>query len=339
MEKPPISFPPEIESADEISEKKKGLIRRLGELTKRNKGITSFILASVMGSAMFGDKIGMEVSSLVLSQEEGHKVTQSERQIADKISHEIGPVNMWKIERLNSIKSEAERAQYIEEHDKEPLRVSGFDKSGEAGMKSEEVEAIIESLPKAYRFDAPAVSYEDKKISMQRVYGKGMAKDGAYAAADADSNKIIFGPMARNDFETSLFALFHEEGHLKDWDTDKALTLDERMELVQEVIDRVNASDRYQSPEVEAIESSDEQYSLNYKTKEYWAEITAAYFSPGEYKLLSSKDRNVVEGFIHKTDPHFGDSERTGVTKTLSRIFLRRYPDSNYDPFTGKKLK
>jgi hypothetical protein len=143
MEKPPISFPPEIESADEISEKKKGLIRRLGELTKRNKGITSFILASVMGSAMFGDKIGMEVSSLVLSQEEGHKVTQSERQIADKISHEIGPVNMWKIERLNSIKSEAERAQYIEEHDKEPLRVSGFDKSGEAGMKSEEVEAII----------------------------------------------------------------------------------------------------------------------------------------------------------------------------------------------------
>ena len=72
--------------------------------------------------------------------------------------------------------------------------------------------------------------------------------------------------------------------------TNRALTPQERMTLVQEVVNRVNSRDRFKSSYVEGINNPDKKIQLSEKAGEYYAEITAAYFETSG-SLLSEKDK------------------------------------------------
>jgi len=150
------------------------------------------------------------------------------------------------------------------------------------------------------------------------------------AHATTELNEIVFSTGARGIYGEYLSAVFHESAHLKDWQSNKALTLEERMNLAQEVIDRVNSPDRFRSAYVELINNPDKQKELRIKAEEYYAEITRAYFDRSHF-FLPQRDRHIIEQMIHETDPAFTerDGENVGdkIEELVSAKFHTDMPD------------
>jgi hypothetical protein len=249
-------------------------------------------------------------------------LTDAEARMDYKLKEEIGENSVIEIEMLDSVKNDVDRARYIAENDKGSLRVEGFENSVEHryGASNEDMKAIIESMPKMYQVDAPAVRYEDKeKTEALAKYGQRRSEWAKIAYHSPSENEIVFTSTIKSDFLLAAETILHEEAHSKDWKTNKALTVDERMELIQEVIDRVNAPDRYRSSYVESIHNPNPKENLRIKTEEYYAELTMAYFLPDKYKLLSQKDKDIIGGVIHETDPSFKESDREKVWGAISK--------------------
>ncbi|MFA5954153.1 MAG: hypothetical protein WC817_01280 [Patescibacteria group bacterium] len=103
----------------------------------------------------------------------------------------------------------------------------------------------------------------------------------------------------------------HETGHANDWINDKELSLQERLDLLHGVHQRLIDTNRYRDPEVDGIqyyESANDGTSdgLHKSAKEYWAEIVATYFTNPEF--LRSKFPNdfaLVDQQARRNDPSF----------------------------------
>jgi hypothetical protein len=329
MEKPPILS--RVEDVP-VSERRKGLLEKLGQAARRNKTVIAIVLASEMalGTSLWLQEakksLPTENTVSFLEFQEGHPVTQSEQKMAEKLEREVGLETLERIEELDSIKTDADRAKYIMESDTGHLRVSGFNVLAEKydGPSNEEMETVIRSLPKMYQIHAPAVRYEDKEEKLPERYG--LSGKGGKEAAHADplKNEIVFSAGIRNEYFFTLSTILHEEAHFKDWETNRAMTLDERMKLAQEVIDRVNARDRFLSSYVESIRNPDKQTELGTKAGEYYAEITEAYFMPNSGSLLSQKDRKIVEEVLHQTDSTYKKHDRKKSEDVMVQLLISR---------------
>lgn len=154
-------------------------------------------------------------------------------------------------------------------------------------------------------------------------------------------NEIVFSAGSRGvEYTFLLHSIIHEEAHRKDWETNRALTLEERMTLAQEVIDRVNSPDRFKSAYVEEINNSSKVIQLYDKAVEYYAEITAAYFDSAGF-LLPEKDKQIVEQVNRKADPTFERSERRRTSAAVGMLSEHHYQKTESvvrDPTTGREI-
>ena len=176
----------------------------------------------------------------------------------------------------------------------------------EGQMERGDVRGLLNSYPAGWVYgEVSKIEYRNEKMALGDQYGMPGAEALA-TCSEAFENRshIVFYAPANNHAKSAIHgALSHELGHANDWERDNEMEIEERLDLLKAIGERIHAPDRFQSGYVEKISNAD-KYLENYsKATEYWAEITAQYFTdPGQ---LNIKDAQLVQRHIQKTDPHF----------------------------------
>jgi hypothetical protein len=129
---------------------------------------------------------------------------------------------------------------------------------------------LNETLPKGFRRNINTVRYKKIKgrLDMSYFIPRGVADNTVSdntAAGDANRHYgeiNIYNTEPERDTERSLtdrkqyvvnHILMHEIFHLEDWVSNDLLTVDEKIELYENIINRLKSPDRYKSGYVESI--------------------------------------------------------------------------------------
>lgn len=150
----------------------------------------------------------------------------------------------------------------------------------------------------------------------------GSAKDGEIAGTHNRTTKLIhFYPKTKEMYSSSFDHLAnHEAAHANDWLTDDTLTASERIAVLFQVAERITAPDRYKSSYVESIEMKDAQTTQRIRCHEYFAEISAVYFTRPD--TLHIKDYRIVDSVVRRNDPNFDFDKARAVRYAAMGIDL-----------------
>ncbi|MBI3633438.1 MAG: hypothetical protein HY226_04050 [Candidatus Vogelbacteria bacterium] len=205
-----------------------------------------------------------------------------------------------------------------------PIEVLGFEKFDIPGAVIKKI--VEETLPSSISFNVRKITYVDRSIPMPESYGKKVTRVRA-AHFDGAEGELLVSRGAKGFpewwFVNSI--IIHELGHASDWHENGSLSIEEKLQLLQEISTRVKSPDRYISSYVEAIENEDKSLEWKEKTIEYFAEIVCAYLSD-EYVKLPGADRKIVWDLIKKFDPKF-DREAALVKR---RAIVNRLMESYF---------
>ncbi len=209
---------------------------------------------------------------------------------------------------LESIKTPDERKQLEEIN----LRIENFSEMfAELGMQDVEMNEILGTFPIEFLSNMNSISFENvhKKMNAKK-YGETNAHKEASGEADSNdrSVKIFAGALEGGKIWITNDLIAHELAHLNDWDTNKLLTLEERLELLNKILERLNSEDRYQSSYVESITNDNKQYEKYSKAQEYYAEIMEVYFSVNGPISLPEADRAIAREVIYKLNPQYNEN-------------------------------
>jgi hypothetical protein len=138
------------------------------------------------------------------------------------------------------------------------------------------------------------------------------------SSPDKENTIRLFNYTKDMNMVEILKNLSHEVGHANSWETDNELSLEERVDLLLDVVNRVQSKDRFYSAYVEAIHNKDTRQKLYDKTTEYWAEIYSAYLTNPE--SLNYKDFNLVDKIVKKSDPNFKPKTKKGVLEAIKEL-------------------
>lgn len=141
----------------------------------------------------------------------------------------------------------------------------------------------------------------------------------------AINSDVYLGDLS--DYFKETFA--HEAGHANDWESRSDLSLTERAQMLELVLNRVNSTDAYSDKSLndgldywrsydDGTESGKER-----AVSEYWAVICAAYFvDPSKLKSESPSDFALVEKYIKRSDPNFDifDKERGAYNQFTGEV-------------------
>lgn len=161
------------------------------------------------------------------------------------------------------------------------------------------------------------MEYYGKKFRGEKA-GAYTPKFGSFIAVNADEEEMRH--LSKLDLAKSLdFKFGHEVGHNNDWETNKDLNIIERMELLKEILDRMESDKPFRSAWAELfneqdyyqkIENSDKNKMKYLQAKEYWAEICEHYFGVPEWmREQYPEDYLLVEEYVKKTDPSYNPIE------------------------------
>ncbi len=184
-----------------------------------------------------------------------------------------------------------------------------------------------------------SVLYSNNLVGMEH-YGKKFKgvksgdytpKLGSFISVNASEEEVTH--LSKLDLAEGLdFKFGHEVGHNNDWETNKDLDIVERMQLLKEVLDRMESKKPFLSAQAELfneqdyyqkIENSDRNKMKYLQAKEYWAEICEHYFGMPEWMQEQyPKDYLLVEKYVKKTDPSYNPIE---VKSKRSRILENNY--------------
>lgn len=150
-----------------------------------------------------------------------------------------------------------------------------------------------------------SVTQADTTIMMDKSYGIDGIEAAHCATDEHGHSRILLSNGARREsmLWNTLELLPHEVAHANDWLRDSEMTLDERIQLLYDVVKRVDAPDRWKSVYVEEIKNEDPQLQTYKRSIEYFAEISAAYMHTPD--KLNKKDFDIVDRAIRRTDPNF----------------------------------
>ncbi len=294
-----------------------GIPRKLKRVA-RLIAITQLVVGSIIGSVIgteLGNEIGARIEEEITeTQVEAEVETLSERELElyNSIWREVGS-GADRMLLLESIKDpdERKRLEGIE------LRIENFSEMfAELGVQDVEMGKVLGTFPMEFLSNMNSISFENihKEINTEK-YGKAYAnKEAAGEANSSDRSVKIFAGALKNEkiwITNDLIA--HELAHLNDWDTNKLLTLEERLELFNKILERLNSEDRYQSSYVESITNDNKQYEKYSKAQEYYAEIMEAYFSVNGPMSLPEADRAIAGGVIKKLNPQYDENAMLSV--------------------------
>ncbi len=186
----------------------------------------------------------------------------------------------------------------------------------ELAPESRKINFTIEDLDKHIKTNFPKnwfsqdkvdtinISNQENNLSEQYNLGEDSKTLAFY---NTDQDKITFNEfqdLHEKNINEFISTLAHESAHANDWRTSKELSLNQRLDIMVKVKDRLLAKDRYISGYVEAINNKDEKEETVLKSEEYFAEICGEYFTHGPSRL-DNKDIEIIEEVIQANDPEY----------------------------------
>lgn len=178
------------------------------------------------------------------------------------------------------------------------------------------IRKVLGVLPKTWvEGEITRINTDGKIVDLPESYGIKGAKEAANAFTGLDGTTEITFHQADEGVDSRWVlsdGLPHEIAHANDWDNDANLDFKRRLDLLQSVAERVQSSDRYLSSYVEGISNKDSQLELYQKAKEYWAEISTAYFTDPD--RLADADYLIVDDAIMDAEPDYNPD---GVEKRI----------------------
>ena len=188
-------------------------------------------------------------------------------------------------------------------------RVSALE--GEDGILNEQAfkDILVKTFPQGWvRNEVLSIrQIDEEKAESKRSDAKGLEGweviAGIRHGAGHWGQIRLYSPIKEYKLFSVLGFIAHELGHANDWEHDNEMSIEERMDMLLAVSERLQAEDRFYSHYVESIENENPQAELYLKAKEYWAMICEQYYR--EPLMLSIEDALLVEEHIKKSDPDF----------------------------------
>jgi hypothetical protein len=199
-------------------------------------------------------------------------------------------------------------------------------------LKKEHLEKIIaETYPKGWFTEEVRhiLITADTTGSSMAHYGMKGSEGGHFSQKGGEI--VLRAQIMKDDPQYTLSLIAHESAHANDWNSNENMSTVERLDLLLQVGQRLNDSDRFISSYVQKINSPNKAFEKYYKATEYWAEICEEYFMYGK-KNLSPKDIRLVERIIKKKDQQF-DADRA-IAKRIQILQEEVYkkPRGSFSP-------
>src|SRR3989344_7480930 len=197
----------------------------------------------------------------------------------------------------------------------------------EADASSKDIKSYLEKgYPKEWLSNVRGVRLVPFELDVPAEYGlkdaggKGSAKVIAYVEkrGELGGSSIVFSKEIKNFFS----ATSHEMGHANDWLARTDLSDEYRINLLYNVVKRVESPDRFKSAYVESINNKDSGKQLMHKATEYFAEIVAEYLNnPKEAKTkLAPADLTLVEQHLKVSATNFNLEQAVIAREARGRI-------------------
>ena len=313
------------------------------EFLKRSKKLAMLITYG----AIIGSGAGIQAQSSaedpfapIKDEEQYQRIVEAREQ---KIIRECGEATFNQVVKLDSIKSKEERKDKLKYGGH--LNLQGFETAPTLDVLSTADESAIQIINDAYNYlpegmrsktqEILAVRYQKNQPTYVSYIGK---KNQFITEADFDRSTKVMHFYGAASLLTALEyeqTEFHELVHNNDWETNRLMTLLERINLFSAVLDRVDSSDRFKSPEVENIQYTDPQELKYRQAKEYLAVIFAQYLE--NKKLLPLPDRRIVEYYISVMDSN-PDKYKTSISPVgLRYLVIRDLLKKTNDPDSFSK--
>ncbi|MES3005096.1 MAG: hypothetical protein V4690_03230 [Patescibacteria group bacterium] len=243
----------------------------------------------------------------------GNDPSPSKEEVLRRIEEETGVY--FRIRDVNSIATPEERPERIDSMGE--IAIEGFE---DFEISNETVREILEkTMPQGFLRNIRSIKYKDVDLPMPSVYGRNLATSSKQAGNASDYRKsitILKGAKESSKHWIVHHLIPHEVFHLQDADSNFLLTVDERIELYEKLIERVRSTDRFKSGYVEKVDNEDKKTELRVKVSEYFAEIGSVYLSP-DYHLLPEADKEIIRSLIEKIDPDFDRVEALNIRRGL----------------------
>ncbi len=182
---------------------------------------------------------------------------------------------------------------------REGPRIESSIKSMGLEVKEKELRAILKTYPESWIKHISSIKQDEAKIKELSSLSKSGLKGEGYETGAlvelSSSGKyrlFISDTFAFLKTQEMVETLSHEIAHAGF-----------SAELLDKILVRLEAEDRFKSPYVESIKNPDEGTETAIRMHEYWAEICKQYFNNAEN--LNKKDFEIIEERIKKENPGF----------------------------------
>lgn len=202
--------------------------------------------------------------------------------------------------------------------------------AGIPGFDEAKLNEFLAKYPREYlKGSLSGIKYEPKINIRNNMEILGEAKGydmDSLLNPDTRTPVTIYDTSQGVDMDSVLEVFEHELGHANDWQNNHLLTSAERINMLFEVGERVEAEDRYRSSYVESIDFSEsvqridpkliedtlpEQVLRYVKASEYWAEINRAYFEDQKkFETEHPEDFKIVDKWVKILNGRLIDSKK-----------------------------
>ncbi len=165
------------------------------------------------------------------------------------------------------------------------------------------------------------ITYIGQSNEYEQMSYKGVKGSALASCAKVGKQSIItfYIPTRSASPAYVMHSLSHEIAHANDWSNDEEMSYKERVDLLYDISQRVFANDRFLSSYVESIENPELGERNFQRATEYWAEISAQYFS--DPTKLNIKDYAIVDSQVRKADPNYNalvsSNQRAEILKAV----------------------
>lgn len=180
---------------------------------------------------------------------------------------------------------------------REGPRIESGIKSEGLEVKEKELRAILKTYPESWVRRISSIKQSEtelRELSPLSNYGVKGYEIGALVKLSSSGKYRLFisDTFAFLKTQKMVETLSHEIAHAGF-----------SAELLDKILLRLEAEDRFKSPYVESIKNPDKGTETAIKVQEYWAEICKQYFDDAE--SLDKKDFEIIEERIKKEGPGF----------------------------------
>ena len=195
------------------------------------------------------------------------------------------------------------KAEEKNKHEKKrPVQLTDI-KTRDGKIAKKMMRDYLQTLPP--KWILPNVKSIVQSKDQHQIHYGGLKNEYALASASIKSDGAeikYYRESEKQPLDYVINSVVHEIAHANSWNNDH-VSHEECLNLLLKIAKRINAENRYRSSYVESIKEEDPLETNYNRAVEYWAEISAQYFS--DPTKLSFSDFSVVDDYIRKIDPKY----------------------------------